>query len=357
MSNPLCKVVDLAFLRFELTDLEAQKEYLGHFGMQLAHETEDAIYYRGTGTQPYCYVANRGDSNRYLGAAFYVDSAEELEQLATSTGSKVTKSDEPAGGRCVKISDPDGLGIEIYHGLTLRNAPAQPTPKLNAGFEKTRSNELQRFGRGPHEWVVKDGNWQYELASKVMRLGHFAFNVADADASIAWYQDTLGLLISDNLFGPDGSRIGAFMRADQGDKLVDHHIINLIAKGGPEANQAGTFGHGGFELTESIDDLMAGHFHLKTLGKYYHEWGIGRHLLGSQMYDYWRDPAGFTLEHWTDGDLLDASVPATDSPAKEFIMAQYGPLVPASFGVSMPNEEVDAYREANPALTDLLKQL
>jgi hypothetical protein len=23
--------------------------------------------------------------------------------------------------------------------------------------------------------------------------------------------------------------------------------------------------------------------------KYPHEWGIGRHLLGSQMYDYWRD--------------------------------------------------------------------
>lgn len=47
-----------------------------------------------------------------------------------------------------------------------------------------------------------------------MRLGHFAFNVADSEVSIAWYQDTLGLLISDNLIGPDGSRVGAFMRAD-----------------------------------------------------------------------------------------------------------------------------------------------
>ena len=48
---------------------------------------------------------------------------------------------------------------------------------------------------------------------------------------------------------------------------------------------------------------------MKTIDEYYHEWGVGRHLLGSQMYDYWRDTHGFTHEHWTDGDLLDASIP------------------------------------------------
>lgn len=355
MNEPLCKVSDLLFLRFELEDLEAQKEYLGHFGMQLAHETEDAIYYRGTGIQPYCYVAHRGASNLYLGAAFFVDSAEQLERLAAGVGADISDSVEPAGGRCVKFTDPDGLGIEVYHGVSLVDAPSLPTPKLNAGFEKTRTNELQRFGKGPDEWVVKDGEWRYELTSKVMRLGHFAFNVSDADTSIDWYQDTLGLLITDNLIGPDGSRIGAFMRTDQGETPVDHHTINLIA--GLDTQHAGTFGHGGFELTESVDDLMAGHFHMKTVGKYYHEWGIGRHLLGSQMYDYWRDTAGFTLEHWTDGDLLDAYVPATTSQARDFIMAQYGPVVPASFGLSMPSDQVDSYRAENPALPDMLKQL
>ena len=29
-------------------------------------------------------------------------------------------------------------------------------------------------------------------------------------------------------------------------------------------------------------------------------------MLGSQIFDYWRDPWGHTVEHWTDGDLLDA---------------------------------------------------
>ncbi len=355
MNEPLCKVNDLLFLRFELEDLEAQKEYLGHFGMQLAHETEDTIYYRGTGIQPYCYVAHRGTSNRYLGAAFFPDSAEQLDQLAAGIGADIIDSMEPAGGRCVKLTDPDGLGIEVYQGIELTAAEYLPTPKLNAGFDKTRVNKLQRFGSGADEWVVKDGEWRYELTSKVMRLGHFAFNVADPDSSIAWYQNTLGLLISDNLIGPDGSLIGAFMRTDHGETPVDHHTINLIAV--PDAQYAGTFGHGGYELAESVDDLMAGHFHMKTVGKYYHEWGIGRHLLGSQMYDYWRDTAGFTLEHWTDGDLLDASVPPTASQAKDFVMAQYGPPVPATFGLSMPSDQVEDYRTSNPALPDLLKQL
>jgi hypothetical protein len=35
-------------------------------------------------------------------------------------------------------------------------------------------------------------------------------------------------------------------------------------------------------------------------------WGIGRHLLGSQVYDYWADPWGRVHEHWADTDRLNA---------------------------------------------------
>ncbi|MFK7831165.1 MAG: VOC family protein [Congregibacter sp.] len=357
MSDSFCKIDDIMFLRFELQDLEAQKEYLAHFGMSLVRETEDAIYYRGTGSQPYSYVAHRGASDRYIGAAFTVDSEEQLNALAASVGAEVHDSDEPAGGRCVKCTDPDGFGVEVYCGTARNETQVSEAPKLNAGFEKTRVNALQRFGRGPQEWTVKDGEWHYELTSRVMRLGHVAFNVANANTSIEWYEKHLGVLVSDNLLDPGGLRIGAFLRADCGDLPVDHHTLNIVEKAGPEAQFAGTFGHGGFEVTESVDDLLAGHYHLKTLGKYRHEWGLGRHLLGSQMYDYWRDPAGFTLEHWTDGDLLDASVPANDSHPKEFVMAQYGDEIPTTFGLSMPNDQIDAYRQTAPKITDLLKML
>ena len=30
-------------------------------------------------------------------------------------------------------------------------------------------------------------------------------------------------------------------------------------------------------------------------------------MLGSQIFDYWKDPFGFRIEHYTDGDIVDAS--------------------------------------------------
>ena len=38
---------------------------------------------------------------------------------------------------------------------------------------------------------------------------------------------------------------------------------------------------------------------------YFRSWGIGRHIQGSQIFDYWRDPDGFLVEHFTDGDMFD----------------------------------------------------
>ncbi len=53
---------------------------------------------------------------------------------------------------------------------------------------------------------------------------------------------------------------------------------------------------------------MIGHEHLQEKG-YEHFWGIGRHSLGSQVFDYWGDPWGRVHEHWADTDVLNASVP------------------------------------------------
>lgn len=355
MTKPLCKVSDIVFIRFELTDIKRQKEYLQHFGMQLASETADTIYYRGTGSAPYCYIASRGDEDRFISAAYRVNSLDELKNLAEQSGSDIQQSTEPAGGQFVRVQDPDGFAVEVYFGMQGVDAALPPLPRLNSGSKKTRINDLQRIGKASDEWVVQDGEWLYELTSSVMRLGHTAINVSNADRSIAWYQKTLGMLISDNLMGPDNeTRIGVFMRCDLGDKPVDHHTINIVEL--PGAGEfASTFGHAGFELSGSVDDLMAGHFHMKTLGRYVHEWGVGRHLLGSQIYDYWRDPQGFILEHWTDGDLLDASVPPTDVPAKDFVLAQYGPLAPSTFNLTMPSEEVEGFRKVTPALPELMK--
>ena len=62
--------------------------------------------------------------------------------------------------------------------------------------------------------------------------------------------------------------------------------------------------HSAYEVLD-LDALGQGQQVLRAQG-YRHMWGIGRHVLGSQLFDYWRDPDGFEYEHYTDGDLFTA---------------------------------------------------
>jgi hypothetical protein len=72
---------------------------------------------------------------------------------------------------------------------------------------------------------------------------------------------------------------------------------------------------------------MAGHTLLKDAGRT-PEWGVGRHILGSQVFDYWRDPWGHTLEHWTDGDLLTAQDPPGVGTIQDLMGVQWGSPAP-----------------------------
>ena len=62
-----------------------------------------------------------------------------------------------------------------------------------------------------------------------------------------------------------------------------------------------------------------------------HAWGIGRHILGSQIFDYWQDPWGDKHEHYCDGDLFTADQPMGVHPVSREAMSQWGEPMPRSF--------------------------
>jgi hypothetical protein len=82
---------------------------------------------------------------------------------------------------------------------------------------------------------------------------------------------------------------------------------------------------------QTIDDVMIGHEHLKNTGKYEHVWGIGRHVLGSQIFDYWKDPWGRVHEHWTDTDVLNVHHEPQLHPAEQGLRSQWGEPAPQAF--------------------------
>jgi catechol 2,3-dioxygenase-like lactoylglutathione lyase family enzyme len=156
-----------------------------------------------------------------------------------------------------------------------------------------------------------------------MRLGHVALHVRNLPATHAFYCDVLGLRVSDSYYaGEPGNIMAEFLHCGLGDRFTDHHSIALIG------DDRGGFDHLGFEVLD-LDDLMMGHGHLKRTARLEHSWGVGRHIDGSQIFDYWRDPFGLKIEHWTDGDLVNddykTSSAAFSPQGAGDALAQWGP--------------------------------
>jgi hypothetical protein len=142
---------------------------------------------------------------------------------------------------------------------------------------------------------------------------------------VGWFRETLGFVCSDDVYeGSKDNLLGSFNRFDRGATYVDHHAFFCIRN-----NRAG-LNHLSFEV-QDIDDVFMGHEHMQRLGKYEHMWGIGRHLLGSQIYDYWSDPWGRVHEHWSDTDRLNAKNGSNLLSAEEGFRSQWGERAPQKF--------------------------
>ena len=135
--------------------------------------------------------------------------------------------------------------------------------------------------------------------------------------SEAWYKSRFGLITSDEIEVAPGVAIGAFLRCDRGDIPTDHHTLFLL-----QSPDAPKFMHAAFEVA-NLDDLMLGHAHLKAARRKA-AWGVGRHILGSQVFDYWLDPWGHELEHWTDGDLFTAADGSNKATLQDLLGVQWG---------------------------------
>ena len=83
---------------------------------------------------------------------------------------------------------------------------------------------------------------------------------------------------------------------------------------------------------------MSGHEHLKRR-KRKNVWGIGRHLLGGQIFDYWQSPFGVIHEHWTDTDLINENHTAQDCDVAK-MQDYWGPAPTPAFLIASWNFNV-----------------
>lgn len=134
---------------------------------------------------------------------------------------------------------------------------------------------------------------------------------------------------SDILYVPGLTNFDAltFMHLDLGEEYSDHHCFFMQRQ--PPSFFGRTYcHHSSFEVAD-VDTQLIGHQWLAKKG-WHSVWGVGRHILGSQIFDYWADPTGFKIEHYADGDVVNK-----DTPTRRHALGPlsiWGPELPKDFG-------------------------
>eukprot|EP00941_MAST-03F_sp_MAST-3F-sp1_P003380 g3380.t1 len=267
-----------------------------------------AYYWRCRGSRGLpCVQARRVEdpNDLIIGFAFDIHDESGFNALAALPYSKTEDvKDARGGGKKVILTDPDGLIVEVRYGfgeITELFDDEPERPEHNGRWKNNRDAD------SPRHLARK---WRPPPIAKIM---HCAFHPRNVLKSLKWYQDHFGFIVSDFLYPATKkyrpTPLGTFLRTDLGDEPSDHHTFFMLAI---PADEPGELDHCAFEVRD-YDDVAEGHRYLAmkaALGrKYSFGVGVGRHMLGGQIYDYWREPVQHMWEHACDSDRMTSSYP------------------------------------------------
>ena len=331
--NPVIKVADIAWLEFEKPDLDRAAAFADAFGFSTVLRTPGELQLRGSDPGAPCLLVRRGTRSRFLGAAFKAADDVDVLRLADAVGAPAKPLPESIGGMSVNLTDPNGIGVRVAAGMhELPALTAQQPHVFNFGHRLGRANATQRPPRVP---------------ATVQRLGHVVLQSTKYAETLDFYLDHLGMIVSDFLYYSgqrDRGPVMSFIRCDRGSTPTDHHTLALAL--GP----ANRYVHSAYQVCD-LDALAAGGEYLREQG-YFRSWGIGRHIQGSQIFDYWRDPDGFLVEHFADGDMFDNTLEPGWSPFTASGLAQWGPPATKDFLGITPGALPHEVRSVVTALRD-----
>ncbi len=259
-------ITALGYLGVEVGDLDAFAGYAtGVLGLMPAEAAGDVRRFR-LDAQAWRIEAQAGARDDLAFAGFEVAGAPELAEMANrlaAAGVEISEggSDLAADrGVCglVTCRDPDGLGIEIYYGPTLRTETPFVSPVGAPGF-----------------------------VTDAQGAGHIVLSTRDIGAARSFYQDLLGFRLSDVI------RMGAGARGFDMEFFhcnPRHHTLALIPIPMPKRLhhfmlQAATLDAVGFAL-ERAEAAGA------TITS-----SLGRHTNDQMVSFYSRTPAGFEVEY------------------------------------------------------------
>ena len=185
---------------------------------------------------------------------------------------------------------------------------------------KTSPSEISKITPPPLLPGVANAPYR-RLADKVHvnRLSHILLFTTDVDRAIDFYTRVLGLRLSDR-----SADVIGFLHGAHGS---DHHMIAFAKSAAPGFHHASW-------IVPSIDHIGLGAMGMADQG-YKKCWGTGRHVLGSNYFNYIQDPWGSWCEYACGIDFIPAYVTWShkDHPLEDGFYL-WGPDLPPDFVVN-----------------------
>ena len=265
---------------YGVEDMGECARFFTDWGLAAVEEGEDRFLFE---TLDGGEVELRPAADPTLPAAF--ESGSTLRRIVWGVESEAALDSlrEGLAARVPVDSDEDGPGCTDPNGL---RQGFRVTRRRDPGITATPANAPGRAGRVDRRSPV------YERAQPV-EIGHVVLFTPQLEASLEFYRDALGFVVSDSY-----PNAGYFLRcAPEG----GHHDLFLLAT--PD-DRCG-LNHVAFTVRD-IHEVFGGGLHIARCG-WRTQIGPGRHPISSAYFWYVHNPAGGLAEYYADEDWCTAA--------------------------------------------------
>lgn len=280
-------------------DLAEAEHFYSHFGLDVRSVGEGLEV--GVFGNPHVWLRIKAGSKKrldYLSFGVFADDLMQLEERLKKADVVFLES-RPASGGGVLFRDPLGMVVELKVA-----SKVMPDDKIIRVISSCPPGERGARMRGETPTVHPS------------RLAHALFFTPDIEKSVKFYCAVLGLRLSD-FPGPV-----AFLHGAHGS---DHHLIAFA-----QSSVGVGYHHSAWDV-ESVEDVGLGAAQMAAAG-YKRGWGLGRHVLGSNYFNYIRDPWGSYAEYSFDIDYVPVQQDwPTAYPKPENSLYLWGADVPEDF--------------------------
>lgn len=266
-------VTRLAHVGLQAHSLSTQAEfYNDRWGLERVDEFGREMFFRADGPDHHVLTLTEADAAGLHHIALQVPNLDDIDRayedlLARGVEIVTPPSQElePGVKRALRLRDPDGFVVELVAGVESIGDPFR------------------------------------EQDVKPTALNHIVLNVRDQAASEDFYRDALGFKLTDRFVG------GLSFWACN----ANHHSLAF----GQAKDGNPSFHHAAFEMRD-WEEWIKAVFYAGERG-IPRAWGPGRHLFGNNLFAYYTDPEGNTVEYTAEVEQI------TDPDRQPRVMEPY----------------------------------